>query len=681
MHKKVLITAALPYANGPIHFGHIAGAYLPADIYSRFIRLKVKDTLFICGSDEYGIAVALSAELAKRTPQEHVDIFHAIDQELFSKMHIGFDHYSRTTWPGHKELTHQYFNDLLNNGYIEKKETEQLYSEQENRFLADRYVVGTCPKCGYDQARGDECTSCGASFEAIDLKNPRSKLTGSPLILKKTTHWFLRLDLFKDKLLAWLDTKNWKSNVVNFIKSYIQDLRPRAITRDMTWGVPVPLDEATGKVLYVWFDAPIGYLSATKEWAELQGSPEKWKDYWCDADTHLVQFVGKDNIPFHAAIFPAMTMGQNKPYKLVDELPANEFYNLEGKQFSKSEGWYIDLADFLTRYSAEQLRYAIASNAPETSDSEFTWRDFQIKCNSDLVGKFGNFIHRTLVFLQNNCGGKIPARGPLDEKDTAFLKELDVLVAKLEEAYNGFRVREASSLVMAIAAAGNVYFDAKKPWVLAKSEATRQEMYTTIALCLECIKVLALCASPILPDTCEKIWQMLEMKKPTSWDEGKSEELVVGTALNTPKTLFSKIEDEQIAKEIALLTANSEHVSSAKHPPAVPEHQNPLISIDDVRKLDLRVGKIMASMRVPKSKKLLKLSVDIGTEVRTVVSGIGHQFEPEALIGKHIVLVANLKPATLMGIESQGMILSGASPDDRLQLLELSELPPGSSVS
>ncbi len=682
-YKKVLITAALPYANGPIHFGHIAGAYLPADIYSRFIRQKVKDTLFICGSDEYGIAVALSAELAKRTPQEHVDIFHAMDQELFKKMHIGFDHYSRTTWPGHKELTHQYFNDLLNNGYIEKKETEQLYSEQEDRFLADRYVVGTCPKCGYEQARGDECTACGASFEAIDLKNPRSKLTGSPLTLKKTTHWFLRLDLFKDKLLAWLATKDWKSNVVNFIKSYIQDLRPRAITRDMSWGVPLPIEGVTGKVLYVWFDAPIGYLSATKEWAELNGAPDKWKDYWCDSETHLVQFVGKDNIPFHAAIFPAMTMGQNKPYKVVDELPANEFYNLEGKQFSKSDGWYIDLADFLTRYSPEQLRYAIASNAPETSDSEFTWRDFQIKCNTDLVGKFGNFIHRTLVFLQNNCGGKVPPQGTLDERDAAFLSNIQALMTKIEEAYSGFHVRQASGLIMEIAALGNVYFDAKKPWVLAKNEATKPEMQTAINLCLECIKCLALAASPVLPETTDKIWEMIGLSKPASWDERKIERLTVGKELPQPKTLFTKIEDEQIAKEIALLTANSEHVSSAQHPPVAPkepEHPTTLIGIDDVRKLDLRVGKITASERVPKSKKLLKLQVDAGDHTRTIVSGIGHQFDPESIVGKHIVFIANLKPATLMGIESQGMILSGLSPDDRMQLLELQELPPGSSV-
>ncbi|MCE5295056.1 MAG: methionine--tRNA ligase [Chlamydiales bacterium] len=686
MTKKILITAALPYANGPLHFGHMAGAYLPADIYSRFIRQKHRDTLFICGSDEYGIAVVLSAELAKRSPQEHVDQFHAVNKDLFAKMNIVFDHFSRTTWPGHSELTHQYFTDLLYNGYIEEKETEQLYSEQEGRFLADRYVVGTCPKCGFVNARGDECTSCAASFDATDLINPRSKLTGSPLIRKKTTHWFLRLDLFKDKLLAWLATKNWKSNVVNFIKGYIQDLHPRAITRDMTWGIPIPIDGITGKVLYVWFDAPIGYLSATKEWAELRGEPNRWKDYWCDENTHLVQFVGKDNIPFHAAIFPAMTMGQNQPFKLVDELPANEFYNLEGRQFSKSDGWYIDLAEFLTKYTADQLRYTIASNAPENSDSEFTWRDFQIKCNSDLVGKFGNFIHRTLVFLQNNCQQKVPSRGALDEIDTKFLQDLAVLMVRIEEAYSGFHVRQASGLLMEIAALGNVYFDAKKPWKLAKSEDTKAEMNTCIALCVECIKQLALAASPILPETSEKIWEMLDMTKPTSWDSRRAEILPEGKVLSTPKTLFTKIEDEQIAQEIALLTANEKPQSPVAPPVVVDEKpltplSSELINFEDVKKLDLRVATIVSAERVPKSKKLLKLEVDIGLEKRTVVSGIGHQFAPETLIGKQVVLVANLKPTTLMGVESQGMILAGASPSDTLQLVELNNLPRGSTVS
>lgn len=678
MKKKILITSALPYANGPIHFGHIAGAYLPADIYARYMRQKQQDVLYICGSDEFGIAVAMSAEQAKRSPQEHVDNFHAINQDLFAKMKISFDHYSRTTWPGHVEATHQYFLDLLANGYIEERQTHQLYSEKEQRFLADRYVVGTCPKCRYDNARGDECTSCGASFEATDLINPRSKLTNSPLVLKETRHWFLRLDLFKDKLLSWLATKNWKSNVVNFVKSYIQDLRPRAITRDMAWGIPVPLPTAQGKVLYVWFDAPIGYISATKEWAALKGMPEKWKEYWCDPETHLVQFVGKDNIPFHAAIFPAMTMGQNQPYKLVDELPANEFYNLEGKQFSKSEGWYIDLANFLSRYNAEQLRYTIAANAPETSDSEFTWKDFQQKCNSDLVGKFGNFIHRTLVFCQNMCQAQIPPRGSLDARDQKFLQELYELVLKIEEAYQSFHVRQAAALLMEIAALGNVYFDQTKPWTLAKEESTKARMNTVLSLCLECVKVLAITSSPIIPEAAAEIWKLLGYDSSLQWDEAKQAALVAGKSLPVPKTLFMKIEDEQIEQEMNALT-----IGAKQEPQLPPEVQptTPLISFDEVRKLDLRVAKILTAERVPKSKKLLKLEVETGSETRTIVSGIGHQFAPETLIGKHVVMVANLQPATLMGVQSQGMLLVGSSPDDKMQLLECAELPPGSIVS
>jgi len=678
MQKKILITSALPYANGPLHFGHIAGAYLPADVYARYMRQKNHDVLYICGSDEYGIAVALSAEQAKRTPQQHVDHFHAINKDLFAKVGISFDHYSRTTWPGHVEATYQYFQDLLANGYIEEKETHQLYSEQEGRFLADRYVVGTCPKCGHDSARGDECTACGSSFDATDLLQPRSKLTGSPLVLKETRHWFLRLDLFKEKLLEWLAKKEWKSNVVNFIKSYIQDLKPRAITRDMSWGIPVPLDSAKGKVLYVWFDAPIGYISATKEWAQLQGTPDRWKDYWLDEKTLLVQFVGKDNIPFHAAIFPAMTMGQNQPYKLVDELPANEFYNLEGKQFSKSEGWYIDLAEFLTRYSRDQLRYNIAANAPETSDSEFTWKDFQQKCNSDLVRKFGNFIHRTLVFIQNNCQAKIPPRGTLEEQDKKFLQELNQLVQKIEEAYQGFHVRQASQILMEMASLGNVYFDQTKPWTLAKVPATKGRMNTVLSVCLECAKMLAIASYPIIPESSHKIWQLLGCELVPKWDEAKALLLEAEKPLPVPKTIFSKLEDEQIEKEIAMLT------TTAKHEPQVPkepEHHNPMVSFDEVRKLDLRVAKVLSAERIPKSKKLLKLEVEMGSEKRTVVSGIGHQFTPESMVGKHVVMVANLQPATLMGVQSQGMLLVGSSPEDKMQLLECSELPPGSIVS
>ncbi len=474
MAKRVLITSALPYANGQLHFGHIAGAYLPADCYARFQRLQGSDVLYICGSDEYGVAITLSAEMAGRTPQEHVDHFHAINKDLFQKLHFSFDHFSRTTWPGHIPTVQQFFLDLLKNGYIEEKVTEQLYSTQDKRFLADRYVVGTCPKCGFDRARGDECTKCGSSYEATDLKNPRSKLTNAPLVLKETKHWFLLFDKFKDQLSSWLAQKSWKPNVLNFAKSYVADLKPRAITRDGEWGVPIPLPGTEGpgaerKVLYVWFDAPIGYISATQEWAQLKGDADAWKAYWLDPETTYIQFIGKDNIPFHAVFFPAMVMGQNLPYTCVNQLPANEFLNLEGRQFSKSEGWTIDLADFFIQFTADQIRYTLAANAPENQDSEFTWRDFQNRCNSELLGKYGNLANRLLVFIQNQCDGKMQTAAP----DAAFIKELHIKVEEAREAYDHFHLRKAAALVMEIAQLGNVYFDSHKPWALAKAAETR----------------------------------------------------------------------------------------------------------------------------------------------------------------------------------------------------------------
>lgn len=678
MVEKILITSALPYANGPLHFGHIAGAYLPGDCYARFQRLQKNDVFYVCGSDEYGIAITLSADIAGRTPQEHVDIFHEVIRNFFKKLNLSFDHYSRTTWKGHNATVQQYFNDLLANGYIEERVTDQLYSEADKKFLADRYVVGTCPQCGFPEARGDECPKCGASYEATDLKNPRSKLTNSTLVLKPTKHWFLLLDKFRDRLLEWLDTKkDWKPNVINFVKGYIDKLHARSITRDMNWGVPVPLPGAEGKVLYVWFDAPIGYISASKEWAEQQGDPEKWKKYWLDPQTKLVHFIGKDNIPFHAAIFPAMTMGQNQPYKLVDQVPANEFYNLEGRQFSKSDGWYIDLEDFFTRYTADQIRYVIAANAPETADSEFTWKDFQHRCNSELLGKLGNLVNRTLVFAKNRCGGVVPKMGSLEEIDRKFLEDIKRLVDEVAECYQTFKLRKAAQTLMELAHLGNVYFDAKKPW---QADASGK-METTIACCLECLKALALVAFPIIPETAEKIWKLLgyqSLLAEQGWGEVVLKRIQEGTKLPEPVILFQKIEDEQIEQEIAKLKKGKEV------PPKVTSAHAPLkeiIDIQDVKKVDLRIGVILEAVQVPKSQKLLKLLVDIGFEKRTVVAGIGHSYpEPQNLIGRKVIVVANLKPATLMGIESQGMLLA-AGLDGKHELPSFHHLPAGTPIS
>lgn len=687
MTQKILVTSALPYANGPLHFGHIAGAYLPADCYVRFQRLMKQDVLYICGSDEYGIAITLSADLAKRSPKEHVDIFHQVNRDFFEKLQMSFDHYSRTSWEGHVEPAHQFFLDLLANGYIEARTTDQLYSEEDHKFLADRYVMGICPRCDFENARGDECPRCGASYEATELKHPRSKLTHAPLVLRPTKHWFLLLDLFKDRLKSWLETKNWKPNVINFIKGYIDNLHPRAITRDMIWGIPVPLPDAEGKVLYVWFDAPIGYISATKEWALKIQQPNRWKDYWFDPNTKLVQFIGKDNIPFHASIFPAMEMGQNQPYKLVDELPANEFYNLEGRQFSKSDGWYIDLEDFFKRYTTDQIRYTIASNAPETSDSEFTWKDFQHRCNGELLGKYGNLVNRILVFIQNQCQGITPTAKALEMIDREFLQNIQEIAQQAAESYEQFKLRRASQLVMELAQLGNIYFDSKRPWQDAKQEETRMRMKTTLACCLECLKALALISFPVIPTTAERVWKMLGYKdsvEERGWLCILAEKVPEGQSIPAPAILFQKIEDSQIEEEIQKLqrlsiaqAAKDKKLSTTLAPPILPLKS--AISIEDVRKLDLRIGIIRQAEPIPKSKKLLKLIVDIGLEERMIVSGIGESYRPENLIGRRVVVVANLQPATLMGVQSEGMLLA-AKQSGEFELLWVEHCPPGSEV-
>jgi methionyl-tRNA synthetase len=673
MQEKVLITSALPYANGPLHFGHIAGAYLPGDCFARFKRLQGADVLYLCGSDEYGIAITLSAEIAGRTPKEQVDLFHGINQDFFQRLGFSFDHYSRTTWEGHGPTVQEFFLDLLRNGHIEERITKQLFSEREKRFLADRYVQGTCPKCGFDHARGDECQSCGASYEATDLIKPTSKISGAPLILKDTKHWFLRFDHFKEPLANWLEKKQWKPNVLNFALSYVKDLKERAITRDSEWGIPVPLPGTEGKVLYVWFDAPIGYISAAKEWSLTQKDPDLWKKYWLDPKTRLVNCIGKDNIPFHAVFFPAMTMGQNLPYKLVDDLPANEFYLLEGRQFSKSEGWTIDLEHFFANCSV------IAANAPEGGDSEFTWKDFQNRCNGELLGKYGNFVHRVLTFVTEKMEGVVPSLRELTPEDESFLQKAKEIVAEAAQAYDGFSLRRASQYIMELAQLGNVYFDSKKPWKLIKEADQKNNLENTLACCMLCIKWLALISYPIIPKTAEEIIQFLGYKetiRSIGWDKLSDSNLPLNGKIAKPHILFAKIEDDWIAKQVALLS----YIKSQKKE----EVTTPLkeqISIEDVQKLDLRLAQIEAVERVPKSKKLLKLLVDIGLEKRQVVAGIGEGIEDiTTLIGRKVILVANLKSATLMGIESQGMILACKGLKG-LELPLLTSSSPGSVIS
>ena len=683
MTKKVLITAALPYANGPLHFGHVAGAYLPADCYARFKRLVGLDVLYICGSDEHGVPITLSAEMANRTPQEHVDLYHKMIVEFFQKLHISFDHYSRTTWKGHTKTTQRFFLDLLENGYIEPKITEQLYSPSDGRFLADRYVTGTCPKCGFEDARGDECLKCGASYEATDLKNPQSKLTKAPLVLKPTKHWFLKFDLFKERLSKWIEGKKWKANIVAFAKNYIDDLRPRAITRDSDWGIRVPLEGAEGKVFYVWFDAPIGYISATVEWAEkVHKDRDAWKKYWLDPETHYVQFIGKDNIPFHAIFFPAMQMGQNRDYKIVDELPANEFYHLEGKQFSKSNNWYIDLDFFFKTFSVDQIRYTIASNAPETQDSEFSWKEFQMRCNAELLGKYGNLVNRIFVFIHRHLKGQIPPLAKVSDEDQKFLEDLKIKAKEIYQAYNGFQLRKVAQLIMEVAGLGNSYFDAKKPWKGIKEPLLREQMQTTLACSLQGLNVLALVSFPMIPETAQTVWEMLGYEKrldSSLWDAVLDRGLPLTNQLRKPKILFQKIEDEMIENQIDALSKKKEGEFPEKKG-MVPFKEG--IDFEHFARLDLRAGQIINVEPVPKSKKLLKLRVDLGLERRTIVSGIAQSFpEPSKLIGKRAVFVVNLKPVKLMGIESQGMLLCSGQGEVIEELLELASSQPGEVIS
>lgn len=662
--QKILITSALPYANGPLHFGHIAGAYLPGDCYARFQRLMKNDVLYVCGSDEHGVAITLSAELAGRTPKEHVDHFHAKIQAFFQKLNMSFDQYGRTTSKEHAALTQGFFLDLQKKGYIEAKTTDHLYSEKENRFLADRYVVGTCPKCGFDAARGDECQKCAASYEATDLKNPRSKLTGFPLITRPSEHLYLRFDLFKEALKSWIQTKKWKESVVNFAMSYIDDLKMRAITRDSDWGIPVP--GMPGKVFYVWFDAPIGYISISKEW-----DAKKWEDYWLQPDTKLVHFIGKDNIPFHAVFFPAMLLGQDLPYKLPDEIPANEFFMLEGKQFSKSDNWTIDTDDFFSKFSTDQARYAIAANAPENADAEFTWKDFQGRCNAELLGKFGNFVHRVFTFTKQHFGSVVPEKGT----DTVFLHEIRTLVDQAQSAYEGFHLRKATQILMELAQAGNAYFEHNKPWAMAKDPRQREALGSVIYCSIQCIKALSLIAFPIIPESVEKIWKLLGVEN-GGWITLRDCEIPSGQKLGESMPLFRKIQDEEILEEIEMLKKEQFPVQTQ----VLSEPLKEMISFDHFGKVDLRVGQIIEASKVPKSKKLLKLQVDLGFEKRTLVSGIALYYDPEVLVGKKVIIVANLKPATIMGVESFGMVLAGAF-GEILELPLIDALPLGSVVS
>ena len=662
MSKRYTITAALPYTNGPIHIGHLAGVYVPADIFARYQRLKNNEVAFICGSDEHGVAISIKAKKEHTTPQAIIDKYHAIIKQSFADFGISFDNYSRTSLPIHHQTASDFFKKLYEQGDFIEEISEQLYDEEAHQFLADRFVIGTCPKCGNPEAYGDQCERCGSSLNATDLIDPKSSITGSKPTLKATKHWFLPLNRYQEFLEKWIlegHKNDWKPNVYGQVKSWLDDeLKPRAVTRDLDWGIPVPVDGAEGKVLYVWFDAPIGYISSTKEWAEREG--KDWRPFWQDKDTELVHFIGKDNIVFHCIIFPAMLKAEGS-YILPTNVPANEFLNLEGNKLSTSKNWAVWLHEYLQDFPNQQdvLRYALTANAPETKDNDFTWKDFQARNNNELVAIFGNFINRVAVLTQKYYEGEVPAAGTLNATDSETLQQLSELTQKIEQSLERYRFREAQQELMNIARLGNKYLADEEPWKLIKTDAERVK--TVMYVALQVATALAITSEPFLPFTSEKLKNILQLGT-TAWEQVKQNPtalLPTGHKIGVATLLFEKIEDAAIAKQLERLEktkqANRQEAQAAAEVTVAPQKE--LISYDDFAKMDIRIGTILSAEKMPKADKLLILKVDTGIDQRTIVSGIAQSFNPEEIIGKQVTVLANLAPRKLRGVESQGMIL------------------------
>ena len=662
MSKRYPITAALPYTNGPIHIGHLAGVYVPADIFARYQRLKNNDVAFICGSDEHGVAISIKAKKEGTTPQAIIDKYHAIIKQSFADFGISFDNYSRTSAPIHHQTASDFFKKLYEQGDFIEEISEQLYDEEAHQFLADRFVIGTCPKCGNTEAYGDQCERCGSSLNATDLIDPKSSITGSKPTLKATKHWFLPLNRYQEFLEKWIlegHKSDWKPNVYGQVKSWLDDeLKPRAVTRDLDWGIPVPVEGAEGKVLYVWFDAPIGYISSTKEWAEREG--KDWRPYWQDKNTELVHFIGKDNIVFHCIIFPAMLKAEGS-YILPTNVPANEFLNLEGNKLSTSKNWAVWLHEYLQDFPNQQdvLRYALTANAPETKDNDFTWKDFQARNNNELVAIFGNFINRVAVLTQKYYEGVIPAAGEFNDIDTETLRQITELTEKIEQSLERYRFREAQQELMNMARLGNKYLADEEPWKLIKTDPERVK--TVMYVALQIATALAVASEPFLPFTSEKLKRMLQLGSIT-WENLKTnatELLKAGHRIGTAELLFEKIEDAAIEKQLQRLEntklANKQEAQANTEVTVAPQKE--LISYDDFAKMDIRIGTILEAEKMPKADKLLILKVDTGIDQRTIVSGIAQSFAPEEIIGKKVTVLVNLAPRKLRGVESQGMIL------------------------
>ena len=673
--KRTLVTAALPYANGGVHIGHLAGVYVPADIYVRYLRLRGRDVLFICGSDEHGVPITIRAKKEGVTPQDVCDRYHKLIKESFEKFGISFSIYSRTTSDVHAKTATEFFEKLYEKGEFIEQESEQYFDEEAKTFLADRYIKGECPHCGNLDAYGDQCEKCGKDLSPTELINPHSTISGSKPVLRTTKHWYLPLDKAQPWLEKWIlaDHSDWRSNVVGQCKSWFDmGLKPRAVTRDLDWGIPVPVEGAEGKVMYVWFDAPIGYISNTRELL-----PNDWEKWWKSQDTRLVHFIGKDNIVFHCIVFPAMLKAEGS-YILPDNVPANEFLNLEDDKISTSRNWAVWLHEYVEEFPGKQdvLRYVLTANAPETKDNNFTWKDFQARNNNELVAVYGNFVNRALVLTQKYFGGKVPPCGELTEQDKEIIAEFRDVKAKVEELLEKFRFRDAQKEAMNLARIGNKYLADSEPWKVFKTDPKRVE--TILNLSLQLVANLAIAFEPFLPFSSEKLRSMINMSD-LKWDNlGQTDLLVAGHELNKPELLFEKIEDEVVEAQIKKLEETKKANEAANYK-AAPIRAD--VDIEEFSKMDLRVGTVLECEKVPKADKLLRFLIDDGLEKRQILSGIAKYYKPEELLGKQVVFIANLPARKLRGLDSQGMILSAVNNDGSLSVITVDRpVKPGSEV-
>ena len=664
--KRYTVTAALPYTNGPIHIGHLAGVYVPADIYVRYLRSQNKDVAFICGSDEHGVAISIRAKKEGVSPKEIIDKYDAMIRTSFDQLGISFDNYSRTSAEIHHKTAAEFFKNMHVDGKFIEETTEQLFDEEAQQFLADRFVTGTCPKCDHPEAYGDQCEQCGSSLSATELINPKSTLSGSVPQLKATKHWFLPLDQYEGFIREWIlegHKNDWKPNVYGQVKSWVDDgLKPRAVTRDLDWGIPVPVAGGEGKVLYVWFDAPIGYISSTKEWAAREG--KDWEPYWKDKDTELVHFIGKDNIVFHCIIFPAI-LKASKEYILPENVPANEFLNLEGNKISTSKNWAVWLHEYLEEFPGQEdvLRYVLTANAPETKDNDFTWKDFQTRNNSELVAIFGNFINRAVVLTHKYYSGQVPQSGQLLSQDQAVLDELKCFPSRVGKSIEKYRFREASQEMLNLARLGNKYLADEEPWKRIKDQPER--VPTIMHVALQIAAALSSICEPFLPHSAQKLRGILNIDSPLTWETIANESTLLKAQhiIGEQALLFSKIEDDVIAKQLEKLAKTKEENEQQEvELPPIKE----TITFDDFSKLDLRVGTITAAEKVKKAKKLLQLQVELGNETRTIVSGIAESFSPEEVVGQQVTVLTNLAPRTIRGVESQGMLLMSENTEGKM---------------